>query len=123
MVSAGPTGVNGEDDGEVESARGEEGLHETAEKSPPAAVAERTAGRRKCDMAEARGGKEVCVVALCASWDRCLTAEHGRAPPQRPHGGAPLQLRRRPSLTPPSPPRSQLAPHLDLQPGELKEDA
>ena len=40
----------------------------------------------------------------------------------RAHGDALLQLRRRPSLTPPSPPRPQLAPHLDLQPGELKED-
>ncbi|RLM62161.1 hypothetical protein C2845_PM14G15870 [Panicum miliaceum] len=36
--------------------------------------------------------------------------------------GAPLQLRRRPSPTPPSPPRPWLAPHLDLQPNELKED-
>ena len=65
MVSAGPTGVNGEDDGEVESARGEEGLHETAERSPPAAAAARAARRRKRNMVGATEGEEVYDVALC----------------------------------------------------------
>ncbi|PUZ58088.1 hypothetical protein GQ55_5G481000 [Panicum hallii var. hallii] len=36
--------------------------------------------------------------------------------------GAPLQLLRRPSPTPPSPPRPWLPPHLDIQPNELEQD-
>ena len=56
-----------------------------------------------------------------------VKASYGSAParpPQRARTPGPGRRPKRPSGSgaPPSPPRPQLAPHLDLQPGELKED-
>ena len=53
-------GVDGEEEGEAESGRGEERLCKNAEDRPAtAAAAVRAAPRKKRDMAGARGGEEV----------------------------------------------------------------
>jgi len=69
VTAAGPTGADGEEEGEVESGMGDDSFHESAEGRPPTAAAVRAAPRKKRDMAGtgARGGEEVWgALSLCA---------------------------------------------------------
>jgi hypothetical protein len=59
VTAAGPTGADGEEEGEAESGIGDDRFHENAEDRPPAAAVVRAALRKKRDMAGARGGEEV----------------------------------------------------------------
>jgi hypothetical protein len=69
VTAAGPTGADGEEEGEAESGIGDDSFHEVAEDRTPAAAAVRAAPRNKRDMAQARAREArrlKGVVSLCA---------------------------------------------------------
>jgi hypothetical protein len=78
-AAAGPTDVDGDEEGEAEIGRSEERFHETTAKDrPPAAAATRAPPRKKRDMTGgASGGEAVGVGDLCVLGSTSACADLG----------------------------------------------